>query len=343
MIRGMTRALGLTIAIILFTGCAGKILQFEKAEEVLKQDEYEEKVQIKQVEPPPEPKIEEVTEPDPAKPSKKSKAVAKAKSVKEKKAVKPEGPRQPTIEDSEGFNGRRPIVDPYRAGEKVTFSLSYFNIVAGDLDMEVKPMVEVNGEKAYHFEVTAKSNSFFNRIYAVEDKAVTYMSYDDMRSLSLQITLKESKQLAETRTFFDWKTSKANYWKKSVTKENGERSKKLEWQLIPYAQNVISVVYYLRAFQLTVGKKIRIPVADEGKNIVFTGEVLRKEKVKTDLGTFDTVVVKPEITVDGAFKPVGDILLWLTDDDRKFLVRLESKIKIGTVVAKLKSMDKGRE
>ena len=41
--------------------------------------------------------------------------------------------------------------------------------------------------------------------------------------------------------------------------------------------------------------------------------------------------------------PVGEVLVWLTDDERKFVVRLETKIKIGTIVAKLKSLEKGQE
>lgn len=49
---------------------------------------------------------------------------------------------------------------------------------------------------------------FFAKIYAVEDKATTYLSYDELVPLNLQISIKESKQLAETRTLFDWKTKK---------------------------------------------------------------------------------------------------------------------------------------
>jgi hypothetical protein len=215
--------------------------------------------------------------------------------------------------------------------------------VAGTLELAVKPMVEVNGQKAYHFEVTAKSNSLFNRVYAVDDTAVTYMSYDTLIPLNLSITLKESKQLAETRTFIDWKTNKATYWQKKVTKEKGEQSKRKDWDVLPFSQNVISAVYYMRTFTYETGKSYAFRVADEGKNIVFKGEIVRKEKLKTDIGELDTIVLKPKLTVDGAFAPVGDILMWMTDDDRKFIVRIESKIKIGTLVAKLKSIDKGRD
>lgn len=334
------------MAVSLYLGCASKVLQYEHADEVLKNEEYDKKIEVKP-EPPPAPKVEELP---PAtakseKPAKKKRGRHRARAGKKKEVAKvdQEGPHKPEIEDGDGFKGRRPVKDPFRVGEKIVYSLSYFNITAGTLEMDTLPMVEVNGQKAYHFEVHAQSNSFFNRIYGVDDTATTYMAYDSMIPLNLSITLKESKQLAEARTYVDWDTLKASYWQKRITKEHGEQSKKLEWQVLPYSQNVISAVYYVRLFKYEVGKHYAFRVADEGKNIVFSGEVIRKEKLQTDIGDFDTVVLKPKITVDGNFAPVGDILFWLTDDDRHFIVRIESKIKIGTLVAKIKSLDKGQE
>jgi hypothetical protein len=325
---------------VLLCACAGKILQVDKSDEVLKTEEFDSKINVVQENPPPppEPVIKEVPEKEVRKSAKKKKA-----AVKKKEKPKVKGPRQPDIEDSEGFDGRRPIVDPYRVGEKVIFDVSYFNINAGTISMEVKPFVTVNGKKAYHFMVSGSSNSFFSKIYAVDDKLETYVSYDDMLPLSLQVSIKESKQLAEARTFFDWKNMKASYWQKRITKEKGERSKKIDWEIKPYSQNVVSVAYYLRAFKLEPGKKHAVRIADEGKNIVFTGEVLRREKLKTPVGELATVVVSPRITADGVFKPIGEILLWFTDDDQKLLVRLESKIKIGTIVAKARELERGKD
>ncbi len=117
--------------------------------------------------------------------------------------------------------------------------------------------------------------------------------------------------------------------------------KKIDWEIKPFSQNVISAIFYLRTFQLVPGKKLAFHVADEGKNIIFNGTVLRKEELDTDVGKLKTVVVKPEFEVDGVFKPVGDILVWLTDDERKLVVRIESKIKIGTIVGKVKSIEPG--
>ena len=334
-------------ATLLISGCASTVLDYDKdkASLALKQDEYEKQVQVKSV---PEAsahalEVKPVAEVVPDKKGSKKKKKESAKTTALNSAPKKIGPHLPEMEDKEGFVGRRPIEDPFRPGEHSILELTYFNVVAGTLDIGIKPMVEVNGQKAYHLEVAAKTNSFFNHVYGVDDLATTYLSYDELIPVNLQITLTETKQLAEARTFFDWKAMKASYWQKRVTKDNGEESKKLEWAIKEYSQNVISASFYMRTFKYEVGKKLAFRVADEGKNIVFTGEVLRKEKLETPAGELNTIVMKPHITVDGVFTPVGDVLVWLTDDDRKFIVRLETKIKIGTIVAKLKSLDKGQE
>lgn len=340
-----------TLAIfVLLAACAGKILQVEKSDEALKTEEFDAVLDVKEAKD--GPPVEDIKEID----EKASKDDRKGKQAKGKKnaSAKPEekisaekskvkGPRQPEIEDATGFDGRRPIKDPFRVGEKVTFDVSYFNVTAGELNMMTKPHVTVNGRKAYHFEASGKSTPFFTKMYAIDDKVTTYVDYEELRPLSLQVSVKESNQLGETRTFYDWKNNKASYWQKKIIKGKGERNKKLDWDILPYSQNVVSVAWYLRTFDLTVGKKHAVRVADEGKNIVFTGEVLRKEKLKTPMGVLDTVVVTPRITADGVFKPIGEVLIWFTDDDRKLLVRLESKIKIGTVVAKVREIDRGQE
>jgi hypothetical protein len=339
--RAWARSSIIFVVFLVLAACAGKILQVDKSDEKLKTEEFDAQVQVQEEAKPEPPPAEVVKEIDEAKEKKKKGKKKPTAKAAEKAKVK--GPRQPDIEDATGFDGRRPIKDPYRVGEKITFDVSYFNITAGELNMETKPFVTVNGRKAYHFEANGKSTPFFTKIYAIDDKVTTYVDYEEMRPLSLLVSIKESNQLGETRTFYDWKNNKASYWQKKIVKGKGERNKKLDWNILPYSQNVVSVAWYLRAFDLTVGKKHAVRIADEGKNIVFTGEVLRKEKLKTPAGELDTVVVTPRITADGVFKPIGEVLIWFTDDDRKLLVRLESKIKIGTVVAKVRSIERGKE
>lgn len=335
-------------AMLLLASCSSKVLQVENSEKLLKIEKYEETIKIKDTAQPPEPEKapeikaivkkedkkeedkKETSEPTKEK-EKKPKKVAKEKPKKIKKKL-------PKLEDAEGFDGRRPIVDPFRPGEKVTLKLSYFNIVAGEMTISVLPFKEVNGKKSYHFQVSGKSNSFFSSIYAVDDMAETYLDYETLLPYNMAIDAKETKQLRTVRSYFDWKKMKAFYWEKKITKEKGVEKKEYDWDIQSYAQNIFSAAFYLRTFTLTPGKVVEFRLADDKKNMVVKGHVLRRETIKTDIGELKTIVIKPEIAIDGIFKPMGEVYFWLTDDDRKFIVRIESAIRIGKIVGSLKEI-----
>ena len=250
-------------------------------------------------------------------------------------------PRLPEIEDSENFNGRRPIADPFREGEKVTLMMTYFGVSAGDATLEVHPFVEVNGRKAYHFYSKLTSSSVFSMFYKVDDFCESYMDYEQLVPLTFTLSAVETKQLREVRQFFDWKKKKADYWEKRVTKESGVEEKNQSWDLVPYSQNIYTAVQYIRTFALKDDKTYVYHVSDDGRAWDVRATVVRREILKTDLGNFKTVVIKPEVATEGVLKPMGEVLCWYTDDDRKFPVKVESKIKIGKVIGYLKALDRG--
>lgn len=328
----------------LLVGCASAILEIDGSDKMLKIDAYDKSVKVKEI---PEPVVKELPAESPVASntaSKKSSQIVERKSEKTKykekeKAHKP-AKKLPALEDSAGFDGRRPITDPFRVGEKTTLKLSYFNIVAGYMTIEVLPFVEVNGKKSYHFQISGKSNSLFSAFYSVDDSGETYMDYETMLPYNMSIHVKETKQLREVRSYFDWKKMTAKFWEKKITKKSGVEEKNLEWKIEPYSQNIFSAAFYLRTFQLEPGKTIEFRVSDNEKNMVVKGHVLRREKLKTELGELNTIVIKPEVAIGGIFQPMGDVFFWLTDDDRKFIVRIESKIKIGTITASISEIKK---
>jgi len=337
------------LACFAFGGCSSKILQVENSDKILKIDDYDKKLNIKEIEQPqaqvevvekkskksdvkpivPGLKIEALTEEEKATPKSKLAEKHPKKPEKKHKIL----PKQPPLEDKVGFEGRRPIVDPFHVGEKVTLKLSYFNVVAGYMTVEVMPFVEVNGRKSYHFRVTGRSNSFFSTFYAVDDSAETFLDYDELIPYNMVVHVKETKQLREVRSYFDWKKMEAKFWEKKITKKDGIEEKNLAWKIEPFAQNVFSAAFYLRTFTLEPGKTVEFRVSDNEKNMVVKGHVVRRDILQTEVGELKTLVIKPEIQIGGIFQPMGDVYFWLTDDDRKLIVRIESKIRIGTITA----------
>lgn len=351
---------------LLFLSCVTSDKEFDR-QEVADTKEFEQVVKIETVkELPPEvaaqPKaLDKKSKSETSKSKKKSEEKTKAvkssqeekvpkKRAKKKTTKKVEGKkqvkkstkkRQPPLEDGEGFDGqRRPVVQPFRVGEELVMGISYFAVEAGKFTMKVMPMVQVNGKISYHFKYIIKSSPLFSMFYSVDDVAETFVDYETLLPYSYEIHVNESKQVRETRTYFDHKTQKATMWDRKQKKNSEVEKRKVEWDLKPFSQNVFSVAYYLRNFTLKVGKKLKVRVGHEGKNIEMTAEVLRRETLYTDAGKFDTFVVKPKFDVDGKFKPIGENYLWLTADDRKFIVRLESKIKIGSIVGEVQKIKK---
>lgn len=341
--RSLRSNLVLFLAVAALAGCSSKpkVVREDTAKFKHIDEEYSKVVQVEAVpEAPPVLTAKEPNKKNDAAPAPKKTVIAKAPIIKKHpKWAMETKKRLPELEDTEGFDGRRPVVDPFRPGEKVTLSINYFNVTAGDITMEVQPFKLVNGRQAYHLQTHIKSNSRFSFIYAVDNRAETFLDYETLIPQTLTYHANETKWHKEIRTFFDWDQNLASQWRHQIGRDKSEIKKKLEWKIEPYSQNILSALYYLRTFTLTPGKKLAFRVADDGKNYVFKGEVLRREEIETPVGKFNTVVVRPEFTVDGGFKPAGENLIWLTDDDRKFIVRIEAKVKIGTLVGRLKALE----
>nr|BFD67422.1 hypothetical protein HAGR004_24440 [Bdellovibrio sp. HAGR004] len=362
--------LGALTSALLFSACSTSFLKYEKADQLKKNEEFEEAVTIVK-QPVPEtteaapttaPATSEKTEPAkpatgaPAKavikaPPKKtatSKAPAKktdkakGKKMEEKSSAPEVAVRQPDLEDTVGFNGRRPVVDPFREGEEVVHDVHYFKVSAGELRMKVEPFAMVNNRKAYTFAVEIKTSSLFSTFYSVEDRVETFVDYEDLVPRVFQLHVKESGQLREAKMLFDTDKGVATFWEKKVTKESGEEEKKETWDILPYTQNVYSAIFYMRNFQWETGKEYSFRVGNDKENLVFSGKALRREVLNTKLGPMKAIVVQPNITLKGKFKPIGDNFIWLSDDDRKYILRIESKIKIGTLISEVVEINPGR-
>lgn len=356
----MRKAIRFTMGFVLTSllmGCGSHYLKVEDPKKLDVDDEFTKSVQIVVPDTPiSTPKTETQTS-APAEEIKKTetventtpKASAEAKPKKGKKSagtkhVTPVSTRhEPDMEDAEGFVARRPAKDPFWVGERVIHDVSYFKVSAGKMTFAVGDYASVNGKKAYNF-VTALETypKFSSLVYAVDDRVVTLLDFEHLIPRVFTLHVKETGQRKEARSIFDFDQLKAKYWEKKVTEEKGAQEKKMEWEILPYSQNVFSAIFYMRLFSWKMGKEYSFRVADDGENIIFKGKAVRREILDTDIGKFPAVVVKPEITVKGVFKPMGDIFIWLSDDDRHLVLRIESKIKIGTLVSEIIELDRGK-
>ncbi len=344
---------------LLFSSCTSmKILEYEKEDLLEKNAEFEKQVVVKLAEEKPEEKLQEkpqqATENATAvvgqqseslktKPSTVKTPLKKKTNKKSKDETHLILNRQPELEDSEGFNiSRRPVLDPYRIGEKVIHSVRYFSAEAGQLTLEVQPFLEVNGKKSYHFQIGLKTSSLFSNFYSVDDLVDTYMDYENLVPHVYKMNVRETGKLANSQVYFNHELLKSNFWEKKYTEKNGQEEKKKSWDILPFSQNAFSGIFYMRIFNWKVGKQYSFRVSDDEKNVIFKGTALAKEKLETEAGTFNTIKIKTDIISRGALTPSGNIYMWISDDDRKLLLRIEAEIKIGKIVSEVIEVEKGK-
>ena len=222
-------------------------------------------------------------------------------------------------------------LSPYIQGEKLTYRVSYYNILnAGHLTLEYPETVNFNGRHAYYFLVKLKTSKLFSLFYSVNDQVKVWMDKQQHFVHAFALHIDESKQRRETRGFFDYKSRNFSFWDTKITKK-GKKEEKMNWEALPLTQSVYSMVFYLRFLNFQLGQEYVVPIADKGRNLIFTAKVLRKEKLKTNIGTFPAWVLEPKIQLNGIFKPMGKILIWVSADEKKYVLKIKGKIKVGTV------------
>jgi hypothetical protein len=64
-------------------------------------------------------------------------------------------------------------------------------------------------------------------------------------------------------------------------------------------------------------------------NLNFT--YLGKETIKTDLGKVKCIKLRPKLVVDRVFKGTNDMTVWISDDENKIPIRVQTEIQVGSV------------
>jgi Protein of unknown function (DUF3108) len=211
--------------------------------------------------------------------------------------------------------------------EKLVYDLTWTGIKAGTATQEI---VAENGD----IKITsiARSADWITVFFPVEDRIVSILSTNPESKLgqskSYSLKTREGSHRRDREVQFNHAKGIA-YYKDNI---NGE---KRELPIVAATLDTLSSFYFVRTLNLEVGKSVFLTILDNLKTWNVEVKVLRKEKIKTSLGTFDTIVIKPLMQSEGIIDRKGEMLIWLTDDKRLLPVKMKTKVKIGSVTATL--------
>ncbi|MGZ3692168.1 MAG: DUF3108 domain-containing protein, partial [Pseudobdellovibrio sp.] len=198
------------------------------------------------------------------------------------------------------------------------------------------------GKKCYNFVLDLKSNSFFTRVFAVDDTVQTYVDYQTLVPYAFKLDIHDSGQVKEAQSYFDIENLRADYWEHRYTVKGGHEEKKLSWTMLPYSQNPFSAIFYMRIFNYEVGKDYTFRVADDEKNVSFKAHVLEKTTLSTDAGEFKAIKLKAEVYSRGNLAKASDFYIWVSDDEHKYILRIEVKLPFGSVVSEVTEITEGK-
>jgi hypothetical protein len=212
--------------------------------------------------------------------------------------------------------------------ERLEFEISYSGIPAGRAVQEVT----MEGSEV-HIVSTAKSADWLKLFFPVDDRIESVLvkgappQYIGVPRLYRE-RIREGWTRFEKDAAFDCELLNVNtrdFLNKTETSHKITRR----------TFDTLSSFYYFRTVALQVGTSSFIDIFD-CKNLWNTEvQVLRREQIKTPLGTFNTIVIKPLMKSAGIFARTGDMHIWLSDDERKIPLLMKSKVRIGSITVTL--------
>jgi hypothetical protein len=216
--------------------------------------------------------------------------------------------------------------NPFFAPETLVYSVGWgpFNaghVVISTLYDPVGRVVRISGK--------ALSNSVVGAFYRMRDHVISTVDAQGLYPLFFEQHLREGKRYRADEYFlFDQSDGKIFV----------QSRKKFELrETTPFTQDYMSLLYAIRALRtLAPGDTFseQLFMHTKTHSMFFSVKASRPREV--DAGTFPCVLLEPRLVGEGrAFNKQDKLEIWISDDRHRLPVVIRSKIKFGSINAKL--------
>ncbi len=214
---------------------------------------------------------------------------------------------------------------PFGPGERMEYDVKFGAIRVGQAHMEVVALDNLRGRPAWHTAFWVQGGNF---LYRVNDVYESWMDAETLSSLRFVQELEEGGKDIERR--FEIYPERAIFVQTSKKPPKEEKS-------VSQPLDDGSFLYFIRTIPLEVGQTYSFDRYFRPDRNPVRIRVLRKERVKVPAGTFDAIVIQPMIKTKGIFSENGHAEIWLSDDDKRIMLQLKSKLSFGSLNLYLKS------
>jgi Protein of unknown function (DUF3108) len=215
-----------------------------------------------------------------------------------------------------GGDARTRAAIPFGVGERSSYEVKFGPLRVGTASMEVVGTEQVRGREAFHTVFRVKGGTFF---YKVDDRFESWMDTSSLASLRFHQDQNEGTRERERKYEI--------FPEREAYVEQGKPEK----QSVKDPLDDGSFIYFIRTVPLEVGKTYefhRYFRPDRNPVII---KVLRREKVTVPAGTFNAIVVQPQINTKGIFSKNGNAQIWFSDDTNHVMLQMKSNLSFGSL------------
>lgn len=228
----------------------------------------------------------------------------------------------------------------FPVGERALYDVTLGRMRVGRGELRVEAIDTIATEPAYRLSFELEGGVLF---YRIDDRTVSWVAPDPIRSLRFEQKLHEGSYRRHRRYTMDHR--RGTYAWEEWDEERGRFRPvpgKEALPMPPAALDEIAYLYLARLAPLEVGRSYRFDRYFEPESNPVVLEILRRETVRVPAGRFQTVVVRPVIRAGGMFGEGGRAEVYITDDDRRIIVLLRTRMRAGRLNMYLKEYEPGR-
>lgn len=217
------------------------------------------------------------------------------------------------------------IPRPFKVGELATYSARYL-FASGSGTMEVVGVDTVRGRSAYRFRFILAGGGFGYKLVDTLNSWVDTASFESLRFHQDQ--LERSKKRTHRYEIFPERGVYTDIGKAASPSPKGPLDD-------------VSFLYFIRSTPLVVGQTMTFTNHFRPESNPVTLRVLRRERIKTPIGEFPAIVVRPIIrskTGKGLFSENSEALVWLSDDSARIILQIKSEMPVmGTLTMQIRT------
>jgi hypothetical protein len=219
---------------------------------------------------------------------------------------------------------------PFGPGERVSYRVSW-GPMRGTAWSEIVAVDTVRGRPAYHLSFHVRGGMLGMN---VNDHQESWLDVGQLYSHRFRQNLNQPRyKRLRTLDFFP---SERVWRMKEAPQPSG-----------PLASDRplddVSFLYWARTLPLEVGRTYEFNRYYKESGNPVRVQVLRRETVRVRAGTFNTIVVRPHIQTSGLFAEAEGAEVYFSDDDRRLVVMMKTKVAIGTMTLELDTYTPGRK